>query len=242
MKLVLRPFANVYPTVRFACSRYAGKWLFGKNADFTVIPNAIELDKFRFNAETRKQTRKELGISDDTFLIGHVGRFMPQKNQSFLVDVLAGLLPKRSDVMLAFVGDGPDRTAVQQYVEELGIADHVLFLGQRSDVNRLYQAFDVFCLPSLYEGLCVVGIEAQRAGLPCLFSDAITREVDVTGASRFMPITSPEEWISFISAIESLSNLHSSKRSDQISGDIEEYDIQRCANSLVKKYESFICE
>lgn len=92
MKLVLRPFANVYPTVRFACSRYAGKWLFGKNADFTVIPNAIELDKFRFNAETRKQTRKELGISDDTFLIGHVGRFMPQKNQSFLVDVLAGLL------------------------------------------------------------------------------------------------------------------------------------------------------
>ena len=242
MKLVLRPLANVYPTVRFACSRYAGKWLFGKNADFTVIPNAIELDKFRFNAETRKQTRRELGISDDTFLIGHVGRFMPQKNQSFLVDVLAGLLPKRPDVMLAFVGDGPDRTAVQQHVEELGIADHVLFLGQRSDVNRLYQAFDVFCLPSLYEGLCVVGIEAQRAGLPCLFSDTITREVDVTGASRFMPITSPEEWISFITAIESLSNLHSSKRSDQISGDIEEYDIQRCANSLVKKYESFICK
>ena len=242
MKLVLRPFANVYPTARFACSHYAGKWLFGKNVDFTVIPNAIELDKFRFNAETRKQTRRELGISDDTFLIGHVGRFMPQKNQSFLVDVLVGLLPKRPDVMLAFVGDGPDRTAVQQHVEELGIADHVLFLGQRSDVNRLYQAFDVFCLPSLYEGLCVVGIEAQRAGLPCLFSDTITREVDVTGASRFVPITSPEEWISFISAIESLSNLHSSKRSDQISGDIEEYDIQRCANSLVKKYESFICK
>ena len=230
MKLVLRPFANVYPTARFACSRYAGKWLFGKNADFTVIPNAIELDKFRFNAETRKQTRKELGISDDMFLIGHVGRFMPQKNQSFLVDVLAGLLPKRPDVMLAFVGDGPDRTAVQQHVEELGIVDHVLFLGQRSDVNRLYQAFDVFCLPSLYEGLCVVGIEAQRAGLPCLFSDAITREVDVTGASRFMPITSPEEWISFISAIESGTRISSSEKV------FSDYDISENAQKLTSMY------
>lgn len=230
MKLVLRPFANVYPTVRFACSRYAGKWLFGKNADFTVIPNGIELDKFHFNAETRKQTRRELGISDDTFLIGHVGRFMPQKNQSFLVDVLAGLLPKRPDVMLAFVGDGPDRTAVQQHVEELGIADHVLFLGQRSDVNRLYQAFDVFCLPSLYEGLCVVGIEAQRAGLPCLFSDTITREVDVTGASRFMPITSPEEWVSFISAIESGTRISSSENV------FSDYDISENAQKLTSMY------
>jgi len=236
MKLVLRSFANVYPTARFACSHYAGKWLFGKNVDFTVIPNAIELDKFRFNAETRKQTRKELGISDDTFLIGHVGRFMPQKNQTFLVDVLAGLLPKRPDAMLAFVGDGPDRTAVQQHVEELGIADHVLFLGQRLDVNRLYQAFDVFCLPSLYEGLGIVAVEAQVAGLPCLLSDVVPSEADVTASSYFLQITDAKPWI------ETLSNLHSSKRSDQISGDIEEYDIQRCANSLVKKYESFICK
>lgn len=117
-----------------------------------MIPNAIELDKFRFNAGVRQKTRQELSIADDTFLIGHVGRFMPQKNQTFLVDVLADLLPKRPDTMLAFVGDGPDKSAVQQHAIELGIADHVLFLGQRSDVNRLYQAFDVFCLPSLYEG------------------------------------------------------------------------------------------
>ena len=230
MKLVLRPFANVYPTVRFACSRYAGKWLFGKNADFTVIPNAIELDKFRFNAETRKQTRKELGIPDDTFLIGHVGRFMPQKNQTFLVDVLAGLLPRRPDAMLALVGDGPDRTAVQQHVEELGIADHVLFLGQRSDVNCLYQAFDVFCLPSLYEGLGLVGVEAQRAGLLCLFSDAIPREVDVTGASRFMPIASPEEWVSFISAIESGTRISSSEKV------FSDYDISENAQKLTSMY------
>lgn len=203
MKLALRPFANVYPTVRFACGHYAGEWLFGKKHDFTVIPNAIELDKFRFDPTVRRETRKELGIAEDTFLIGHVGRFMPQKNQAFLVDVLADLLPNRPKTMLAFVGDGPDKADVQQHAEELGVSDHVLFLGQRSDVNRLYQVFDVFCLPSLYEGLCVVGIEAQCAGLPCLFSNSITREVDLTEASRFIPIESPKEWSSIISALGS---------------------------------------
>lgn len=203
MKLALRPFANVYPTVRFACGHYAGEWLFGKKHDFTVIPNAIELDKFRFDPTVRRETRKKLGIAEDTFLIGHVGRFMPQKNQAFLVDVLADLLPNRPKTMLAFVGDGPDKADVQQHAEELGVSDHVLFLGQRSDVNRLYQAFDVFCLPSLYEGLCVVGIEAQCAGLPCLFSNSITREVDLTEASRFIPIESPKEWSSIISALGS---------------------------------------
>lgn len=165
MKLVLRPFANVYPTVRFACSHYAGEWLFGKNADFTVIPNGIELDKFRFDSVIRQEARKELGIAEDTFLIGHVGRFMPQKNQAFLVDVLADVLPGKPNAMIAFVGDGPDMPAVQQHAEELGIVDHILFLGQRSDVNRLYQAFDVFCLPSLYEGLGMVAVEAQVANL-----------------------------------------------------------------------------
>lgn len=230
MKLALRPFANVYPTVRFACGHYAGEWLFGKNHDFTVIPNAIELDKFRFDPTARQETRKELGITDDTFLIGHVGRFMPQKNQAFLIDVLADLLPNRPNTMLAFVGDGPDRADVQQHAEELGVSDHVLFLGQRSDVNRLYQAFDVFCLPSLYEGLCLVGVEAQRAGLPCLFSDAITREVDVTGTSKFMPIDSHEEWSSSISVLEPGTRIDSSDKA------FSDYDISENAQKLTSMY------
>lgn len=230
MKLALRPFANVYPTVRFACSRYAGEWLFGKNADFTVILNGIELDKFHFDAGVRQETRKELGVADDVLLIGHVGRFMPQKNQTFLVDVLADLLPKRPNTMLAFVGDGPDKTAVQQHAEKLGIANHVLFLGQRSDVNRLYQAFDVFCLPSLYEGLGIVGVEAQRAGLPCLFADAITREVDVTGIPRFMTTESYKEWSSFISALEPGTRIDPSDKA--FSG----YDISENARKLTSMY------
>mgnify|MGYP002517580641 CR=1 FL=1 len=234
MKLALRPFANVYPTVRFACSHYAGEWLFGKNADFTVIPNAIELDKFRFDAGTRQETRKELGIADDTFLIGHVGRFMPQKNQIFLVDVLANLLPQRPNTILAFVGDGPDRPAVQQHAEKLGIADHVLFLGQRSDVNRLYQAFDVFCLPSLYEGLGIVGVEAQRAGLPCLFADTITREVDVTGTSRFITIGKTADWTSFLKDVLIGYRMNVDKRMFQ------NYDICEQSKKIVSLYNQCV--
>ncbi len=230
MKLALRPFANAYPTVRFACGHYAGEWLFGKNHDFTVIPNAIELDKFRFDSTVRQETRKKLGIADGTFLIGHVGRFMPQKNQAFLVDVIADLLPSKPNTMLAFVGDGPDKADVQQHAEELNVAEHVMFLGQRSDVNRLYQAFDVFCLPSLYEGLCLVGVEAQRAGLPCLFSDTITREVDVTGTSRFMPIDSYEEWSSSISALEPRTRIDSSDKA------FSDYDISENARKLTSMY------
>lgn len=234
MKLALRPFANVYPTIRFACGHYAGEWLFGKKHDFTVVPNAIELDKFRFDPSVRQETRKELDVAEDTFLIGHVGRFMPQKNQAFLVDVLADLVSSKTNIMLVFVGVGPDKKDVQRHAEELGVADHVMFLGQRSDVNRLYQAFDVFCLPSLYEGLCVVGVEAQCAGLPCLFSDAITREVDVTGASRFMPIESHKEWSS------ALSKREIGRRIDFFEEAFAEFDIQQSAKKLVFLYKQLL--
>lgn len=236
MKRVLRPFANVYPTVRFACSHYAGEWLFGKNADFTVIPNGIELDKFRFDPVIRQETRKELGIEGDVFLIGHVGRFMPQKNQAFLVDVLANVLPSKPNTMIAFVGDGPDKSAVQQHAEKLGIADHILFLGQRSDANRLYQAFDVFCLPSLYEGLGMVAVEAQVSNLPCLLSDTVPLEADVTAKSFFLPITNVDSWS------KKLLTLSFSNRSGQVSDNAEQYDIQRCAVWLLQKYESLVSD
>lgn len=232
MKLVLRPFATVYPTHRFACSNYAGKWLFGK-ASFTVIPNAIELRDFRFSEQTRQQVRSELGLAPDTLLIGHVGRFMPQKNQSFLVDALLQLLHHVPNAMLAFVGDGPDKESVTRYVQQHGVQNHVFFLGQRSDVNRLYQAFDVFCLPSLYEGLGIVGIEAQRAGLPCFFSDAVPREVDITGSAQFLPIKSPDDWA------ESLRECNVAKRLSFPNQVFDSYDIDKQGKSLTELYERF---
>lgn len=235
MKLALRPFSNLYPTERFACSEYAGKWLFGRDANFTVIPNAIELEKFRFDPTVRQKTRKGLGVSDDTFLIGHVGRFMPQKNQAFLVDVLAELLPQKPDTMLAFVGDGPDRPSVQQHAQELGISDHILFLGQRTDVNHLYQAFDAFCLPSRYEGLGMVAIEAQVAGCPCVLSDQVPHEADISEKTSFISLENRSSWISTLLSISSQITNRQIETSNTCA---EKYDISTSANRLTSLYVS----
>ncbi len=235
MKLALRPLSNLYPTERFACSEYAGKWLFGRNADFTVIPNAIELEKFRFDPIIRQETRRELDIADDMFLVGHVGRFMPQKNQAFLVDVLAELLPQKPDTMLAFVGDGPDRPDVQQHAQALGISDHILFLGQRTDVNHLYQAFDAFCLPSRYEGLGMVAIEAQVAGCPCVLSDQVPHEADISGKTSFISLENKSSWISTVLNISSQTANRQIETSNTCA---EKYDISASANRLTFLYVS----
>lgn len=233
MKLALRPLSNLYPTERFACSEYAGKWLFGRDADFTVIPNAIELEKFCFDPIIRQETRRELGIADDMFLVGHVGRFMPQKNQTFLVDVLDKLLPQKPDTILAFVGDGPDRPNVQQHAQALGISDHILFLGQRTDVNHLYQAFDAFCLPSRYEGLGMVAIEAQVAGCPCVLSDQVPHEADVSGHSAFISIQEPDSWASEILRIQG------ADKREQINSNkkLDFYDIEEQSKKICAQYE-----
>lgn len=194
LKAVLRTQASRYPTHRMACSRYAGEWLFGKGAEFDVLYNAIDLPRFSFSAEARAKARAELGLVGGTFAVGHVGRFMPQKNHMFLLEAFARLVELRPDSVLLLVGFGGAEARAESWARERGLADKVMFLGQRDDVGRLYQAFDAFALPSLYEGLCLVGVEAQAAGLPCFLSDRITREVDVTGTCRFLPIDDPAAW------------------------------------------------
>lgn len=230
LKAALRTQANRYPTHRMACSRYAGEWLFGRGADFDVLHNAIELSRFAFDAGARARTRAELGIADDQLVIGHVGRFMPQKNHGFLMEVFAEVAERREDAVLLLVGTGELEGPTRARAEELGVADRVKFLGQRDDAGRLYQAFDAFILPSLYEGLPLVSVEAQRAGLPCFLSDAITREVDVTGAVRFLPIDDPGGWA------DALSDVDPGRRVPVHSGYFENYDINRAAERLTLRY------
>lgn len=234
LKAVLKTQSNRYPTHRFACSRFAGEWLFGKAADFEVVYNAIDLDSFRFNEEVRAQTRADLGLIDDQFVVGHVGRFTAQKNHVFLINVFSEVAKRRDDVVLLLVGSGEDGASVKSMVDQLGLSDRVKFLGQRSDVNHLYQAFDAFLLPSLYEGLCLVGVEAQVSGLPCLLSDTITREVDVTSKCKFMPITDSSIWVD---AISSLTRVASEARSEQSKGSFDNYDICTQSQKLTYKYE-----
>ena len=237
IKAVLKTQSNRYPTDRFACSRVAGEWLFGEGSDFEIVYNAIELRRFYYDAAVRAETRANLGLADGQFAIGHVGRFTAQKNHRFLIDLFSEVARHSSDAVLLLVGSGVTRPLVESRIAELGIADRVKFLGQRVDVERLYQAFDAFVLPSLYEGLGVVAIEAQAAGLPCFLSDTITREVDVTGTCRFLPINNPDVWADAICHVERHAN--DGRISVQASA-FADYDIDRQGERLTKKYLELI--
>lgn len=233
-KTVLRTQANRYPTHRFACSRFAGEWLFGKDAPFEVMYNAIDLNRFYFSVPARAKARADLGLVDSQVVIGHVGRFMPQKNHGFLIDSFARACKQRDDLILLCVGSGESDALVESSVAERGLADKVRFLGQRADVDELYQVFDAFALPSLYEGLGLVGIEAQAAGLPCLLSDAITREVDVTGTCRFLPIDEPQVWANAFCAVKPKTD---AQRAAIDYADFSDYDIVWQSAQLTDRYE-----
>lgn len=235
IKNILRLFANVYPTHRFACSEHAGRWLFGRKP-YTVVHNAVELSKFVFDADVRRGLREELSISADTVVIGHAGRFMPQKNHSFLLEAFAGLCRSRDDCVLLCVGDGPLLEDMKQKAVALGIADKVLFTGYRNDLYRFYQAFDVFVLPSLYEGLGMVAIEAQCAGLPCLLSDAVPSEADVTGTVQFLSVEDPSTWTDALSHFEAGARLLVNEECFSC------YDIDLAAQRVMTLYEEMARE
>lgn len=157
IKNILRPFSKVYANQYFACTEYAGKWLFGekafKNGKIKIINNAIDLEKFKFNENTREDLRKELGIKEDTLIIGHVGRFMKQKNHEFLIDVFNELITKNENLILMLIGQGPLLNEMKQKVRDLKIEDKVKFIGQVTDVEKYYNIMDIFLFPSIYEGL-----------------------------------------------------------------------------------------
>lgn len=232
LKTVLKTQSNRYPTHRFACSQFAGEWLFGKAAHFEVVCNAIDLNRFCFNAEARAEARADLGLVGNQFAIGHVGRFTAQKNHAFLIDVFTEVAKRRDDAVLLLVGTGEAEASVKALVDKRGLTDRVKFLGQRSDVDRLYQAFDVFCLPSLYEGLPMVGVECQASGTPILASDAVTAETAITSLMEFEPLSSsPVMWANHLIALQG--RLLSKCDFRQISA----FDI----TTAVKRLEDFYC-
>ncbi len=182
-----------YTTNLFACGKDAGDWMFG-GAPYQIINNAIDATAYSFNPKKHIEMRHQLGLADK-LIIGHVGRFNPQKNHPFLLDIFAALLKKEPNAVLLLVGGGEDMAKIQAKAHALGIAEHVRFLGVRSDVADLMQAMDVFVFPSLYEGLGIVLIEAQAAGLPCVVSNTIPREAyltDLVTAERLS--SSTETW------------------------------------------------
>lgn len=178
---------------RFACSEAAGRWLFKGSGDVTIIKNGIDIDAFAFSPPTRDRIRKEWGIAEEVVAVGHLGRFCEAKNHTFLLDIFHQYHRQNSHSVLVLVGTGELEEQMKQKAKSLQLEDSVLFLGFRDDVRALYNAFDLFLLPSLFEGLPVSVIEAQTCELFSVISDSITREVDLTGRVTFLSLEQPAE-------------------------------------------------
>lgn len=175
---ILHPLFKRSYTDAVACSDAAGEWLFGKK-NFIVLPNAIDIDKFKYNPQARKLIRDEFGIIESDFLVGHIGKFMDAKNHEFLIKIFSSYHSKHPESKLMLVGDGEWRPRIEQWVSESGCSDAIVIAGLRSDIPSVVQAFDVFVFPSIYEGLPLTVLEAQASGLPCIISSNVTKTVNV---------------------------------------------------------------
>lgn len=197
--ITLKKQANIY----FACSRAAGEFLYGfqlvQEGKVYILNNAVNINKFKYNNNIRDVYREKMKL-DNKYVIGHVGRFNEQKNHEFLIDIFYRLKKESPNSMLILVGEGPLKHKIQTKVKNLGLENDVMFLGLRDDVCELLQAMDVFVLPSFFEGLPVSAVEAQAAGLPCVLSERITREVDITDVD-FLSIGPKEcqKWVKALS-------------------------------------------
>ena len=194
--LIKRHYMKQIPTFAtdfFSCGKTAGDWMFCGHP-YQILPNAIDAAEYRFAPETRRAVRQELGL-EDCCVIGHVGRFHPQKNHVFLLEVFSECLRINPNARLLLVGGGEGRSETEAKAYELRLQGKVIFAGVRSDVNRLLQAMDVFVFPSHYEGLGIAAIEAQAAGLPCVLSEGVPEEACVTdNVCRISLNESPQVW------------------------------------------------
>lgn len=240
VKKCLRPFSKIFATDYFACTEHAARYLFGNKqyeiGNVYIMNNAIDLKKFAYDKYIREKKRNELDIDKDTLVIGHVGRFVEQKNHTFLVDIFAELCKENNKILLLLIGQGPLVNEIKQKVNNIGIANNVRFLGQREDINQLYQVMDLFLFPSLYEGLGMVAIEAQCAGLPCVCSTEIPIIAKVSDNICFVNLD--DDICIWKDTINNMSVKSCRKNfSDEIK---ENYDIKREAIKLTNKYKEMI--
>ncbi len=223
-----------------SCSQQAGLWLYGDIGDkLTIIPNGINTSEYRFSVETREKMRQSLSMQDK-IVIGHVGRLTEVKNQTYLIDIFAAFYRKHKDAVLVIVGTGEMEEDLRDKVSMLSLTENIKFMGFRQDVPEFMQAFDVFILPSLSEGLGIVLIEAQASGLPCVVSDMVPKEVAVTNLVHFCSIKkSPDIWVNEIeSALKQSRELPEYLENVIESGYSAQTTIERLSNVLGGNYEA----
>ena len=238
---VFKPMLPLVAKHFLACSRKAAEWMYPKSMlekrIYTLINNGISVQKFKFNSTLRLKKRRELKIKDTDFVLGHIGRFSYQKNHEFLVDIFTKVYHRNHAARLLLIGDavGDDffLQKTKEKVKACGLENAVRFLGLRNDVPALVQAMDCFLLPSRFEGLPIVGIEAQAAGVPCFFSDTVTHELGITELAYFISLEIPvEKW-----AEEILKKSNIPRRDMQKEIADAGYDIKKEIGKLEELYE-----
>ena len=236
LKQALKPFSKVYANTYFACTEHAGRWLFGNKTfdegKVLVVNNGIDVDSYSFNEKVRNEKRKELKLKDTDIVIGHIGRFVKQKNHEFLIDIFNELYKENKNYKLMLIGQGPLKEEMEQKVKDLGIEDSVMFLGQKADANKYYQAMDLFLFPSLYEGLGMVFVEAQSAALPSVASTEVPVIAQVSDRAYFIGLDQPiKVWTDKIKEVINQDRIVDTKRIKDAG-----YDIVTEAKKLEQKY------
>lgn len=234
----LKPILKKLCSYGFACSSAAGAWLFGDGA-YKVLPNAFQVEKFVFDPETRKRVRENLGI-EQAFVIGNIARFNESKNHGYLLDVFEKVAEKRVDAVLLLVGNGPKLEEIKARILKHPYQERILYYGITDKPEELYAAMDVFALPTRYEGLGIVFVEAEISGLPAVASEGVPREVDIDGRVQFLPLTEAEDlWCEAILTDRSVdrAQFYETHRSE-----IMKYDIACSVKQLSDTYQRLVEE
>lgn len=217
----------------WACSKDAAMFQFpkhAKNEEYTFIPNGIDIDRFSFDGDVRAQLREQLGLNSN-FVIGNIGRLCDQKNQLFLVDLFSKLLKVRDDAYLILVGEGEFYPQIYKRIRELGISEKVNLYGVSNEVEKLLWAMDCFIFPSKFEGLGIVAIEAQAAGLSVICSERVPRETDITESISYVNLSEDDEtWLAEITKIP-IGKRWDNRKEIKLAG----FDINDVSNKIMKE-------
>lgn len=229
----LHKFASHY----FACSDISAEWFYGGTKMMNtaiLVPNGIQVNDYAYDVRVREKYRNEYQV-EGKCVIGHVGRFHYSKNHELLIEIFRTYANTDNNAVLILVGDGENRANIEEKVREYGLSEKVLFLGNRPDVSQLLQMFDLFLLPSRYEGFPVTLVEAQAASLPCVVSDTVTRLVDISGRIVFCKLTDPmETWVEKIRELLSCERDQSGEEKVRHAG----YDINDIIDNLFDYYSN----
>lgn len=228
---LLRLFNLIFANIYMACGNDAALSGWGrgliKKGKVIILPNGVDPERFRFDSKIRDEIRMKYGISNK-FCIGHIGRFYPQKNHQFLFNLFVEIHKQNTQSVLLLIGDGPLKKDIQEMARRMNLLPDIIFLDIQKEPEHFYSAMDVFCFPSLWEGVPLALFEAQYNALPCIASQNISKESCISSNFSFLPLNT-QEWLLKLSTLS-----HLNIRQNLIIND--NYNINKLAERLKKIY------